>query len=284
VVSVSASRASLLGVACGIGAAACWAASFVATRHGLTAGLSPFDLLLHRYLWSGLLLLPVVMRGGVRTLAGVGWARGIALTVLGGGVFAIISYAGFVVVPLGHGGVIQPSCATLTGLLLATLVLHERMTAPRVIGALTIVGGVVIIGLESAMRTGLHGVGGDLIFVLTGAMFATFGMLLRLWQVPSWPAAAVVSVLSMVAVPVDLALGGFDRLAAVGWRENVLQALYLFARSIAVLGIGRASVFPSLVPSLVLLLGWLILGEQPTAIQFTGLVVALVGFQLAQRG
>jgi drug/metabolite transporter (DMT)-like permease len=168
------------------------------------------------------------------------------------------------------------------------------LSARRVIGALIIVGGVVIIGIESAIRTGLHGVGGDLIFVLTGSMFALFGTLLRLWRVASWPAAAVVSVLSLVVVPLDGALGGFDRLVAAGWLENLLQlvvqgllagpaALYLFARSVGALGAARAAVFPSLVPPLVLLLGWLTLAEPPTAIQLAGLVVALLGFQLAQR-
>src|SRR5215813_15067142 len=86
---------ALLGVACGAGAALSWALGFAATRHGLKAGLSPPDLLLHRYLWSGLAFLPFVMRGGLGNLLGIGWSRGLALMVLGGPVFAIISYAGF---------------------------------------------------------------------------------------------------------------------------------------------------------------------------------------------
>jgi len=38
---------------------------------------------------------------------------------------SIISYTGFLFVPLGHGSVIQPSCATLGGCLAAAL-LRER--------------------------------------------------------------------------------------------------------------------------------------------------------------
>jgi drug/metabolite transporter (DMT)-like permease len=294
-IAVDYSRTRALGILCGIGAATCWAASFIGARHGLDAGLSPLDLLVHRYLWSGLAFLPIVLRGGIADLNGIGWGRGIALAVLGGAGFAVISYAGFLVVPLGHGGVIQPSCGTLVGLLLAALFLRERLGTQRVIGAMIIVCGVVIIGIESVMRTGLNGVAGDLIFVLTGSMFAGFATLLRLWQVPSARAAMVVSVLSLVVVPIDALLGGFARLAAVGWQENLVQlivqgivagpaSLYLFARAVDVLGAGRAAVFPSLVPPLVLLLAWIVLGEQPTAIQLSGLVVALCGFQLAQRG
>ncbi|MGH7172238.1 MAG: DMT family transporter, partial [Gemmataceae bacterium] len=69
--------------------------------------------------------------------------------------------------PLGHGGVIQPSCATLGGLLLAALLLGEKLTAARTAGALLIVGGLVVIGVESVTSIGLHSVAGDLIFVLT---------------------------------------------------------------------------------------------------------------------
>jgi drug/metabolite transporter (DMT)-like permease len=81
---------------------------------------------------------------------------------------------------------------------------------------------------------------------------------------------------------------------ALGWRENFLQAvlqgvlagpaaIYLFARSIALLGAGRAAVFPTLVPPFVLLIGWLALGEVPSVLQLIGLVIVLFGFQLAQR-
>lgn len=49
--------------------------------------------------------------------------------VLGGPVMSLISYTGFMFVPLGHGSVIQPSCATLGGLLLAALFLKERISA-----------------------------------------------------------------------------------------------------------------------------------------------------------
>src|SRR5262249_56957689 len=91
--------------------------------------------MIHRYIWSGLALLPTMVRGGIGDLNGIGWGRGILLAVLGGPVFAILGYAGFLLVPLGHGGVIQPSSGTLGGLFLATLVLRERLIPSRLVGA-----------------------------------------------------------------------------------------------------------------------------------------------------
>jgi drug/metabolite transporter (DMT)-like permease len=194
-------NSTAFGVICGIGASLFWAAGFVGTRHGLDVGFSPTDLAVHRFVWSGLALLPFVMWHGAGDLNGIGWGRGIVLAILGGPVFAIISNAGFLLVPLGHGGVIQPSCATLGGLLLVTLVLKEKLVAMRAIVALIIVVGLVVIGGEAAKMIGVHGVVGDLIFVLTGLMYATFGTLLRLWRIVPMSAAAAVGVISLISVP-----------------------------------------------------------------------------------
>ena len=290
----SETRSALLGVACGFGAALFWALGFVATRHGLKVGFTPADLLMHRFLWSGVAFLPIVLRAGLGNLCGIGWMRGLALMVLGGPVFSIISYSGFLFVPLGHGSVIQPSCATLGGLFFAAALLRERISFSRFFGALVIVAGLVVIGAESIGHIGLSGVQGDLIFVLTGFMFAGFGTLLRHWRVTAFSAATVISVLSLLLLPIYAATGGLARVAAIGVGENALQvlgqgilagpgAMYLFAFSIQRLGAARAAVFPAIVPALTLLVGWLLLGEPPTALQATGLLTVLFGFYLAQR-
>ena len=287
-------NSTALGVICGVAASVFWAAGFVGVRHGLDVGFSPEDLAVHRYLWSGLALLPVVVRSGIGNLNGVGWGRGILLTILGGPVFAIIGYAGFLLVPLGHGGVIQPSCGALGGLLLATLVLREKLLTSRLIGALIIIGGLVVIGGEGAATIGGRGVVGDLIVAIAGLMSAGFSTLLRLWRIAPLVAAAVISVLSLSAMPVYWWIGGVTHMSALGWRENVLQAvvqgvlagplaLYLFVNSIAHIGAGRAVIFFSLVPPFVLLIGWFALGETPSLLQLIGLAIVLFGFRLTQK-
>ena len=249
---------------------------------------------MHRFVWSGLAFLPLVFRAGLGNLCGIGWGRGLALMVLGGPVMSIISYTGFLFVPLGHGSVIQPSCATLGGLFLAAVLLRERISLSRFFGAVVIVAGLAVIGGELIGHIGQSGVLGDLIFVLTGFMFAGFATLVRYWRVSAFSAAAVISVLSLSLFPVYAASGGLGRVAAIGLGENALQALgqgilagpaamYLFAFSIQLLGVARAAVFPAIVPALTLLAGWLLLGERPSALQAAGLVTVLSGFYLAQR-
>jgi drug/metabolite transporter (DMT)-like permease len=283
-----------IGIACGIGAAVFWAAGFVAARHGIDVGFTPADLTFHRCFWAGLVLLPLAWRDGLRDLNGVGWGRGVVLTFLGAIGISYSSYSGFLLVPLGHGGIIQPSTAALLGLVLSALVLHERLPSRRAAGAAVIVAGLVVIGGEAIATIGTHGVAGDLLFVLAGTFFGTFGMLLRKWRVPATRATVVVSVVSLAILPIFAAVEGFGRIAALGFWENLLQALlqgllagpgaiYLFTRSVVLLGAGRASVFPTLVPPCVLLIGWLALGSVPSILQIVGLAIVLIGFRLTQR-
>jgi drug/metabolite transporter (DMT)-like permease len=282
------------GILCGVGAAVFWAGGFAAARHGIDVGFSPMDLVVHRFLWAGLFFAPLILRDGIGDLGGIGWGRGIVLTLLCGPGFSLISYSGFLLVPLGHAGVIQPSCAALSGLALASIVVGEKLPARRAIGALIIVGGLIVIGGEAVTTIGTHGVAGDLMFVVAGCLFGTFGMLLRLWRIPPTRAAAVVSVLSLVIVPIHAIWIGYDRMIALGLGENLLQAVmqgglagagstYLFARSVLLLGAGRAAVFPSLVPGFTLLVGFLLLGSVPTLLQLVGFAIVLAGFRLTQR-
>jgi drug/metabolite transporter (DMT)-like permease len=281
----------------GAAAAFFWAAGFAAARHGIAVGFTPADLAVHRFVWAGVFLLPVLLRqsGGARDLGGVGWRRGVLLTLAGGPPLAIISYSGFLLVPLGHGGVIQPSSAALFGLIYASAVLHEPLPRQRIVGAAVIVLGLCVIGLEAVSTIGRHGLLGDFAFVAAGFCFATFAMMVKLWHIPPTRATVIVSVISLADIPIHAALFGFDRMISFGLWENVLQALaqgllagagaiYLFARAVFLLGAARAAVFTSLVPPFTLLLGWGLLGEVPSLVQIGGLAVVLIGFRMTQRG
>jgi drug/metabolite transporter (DMT)-like permease len=287
--------AKLIAVACGIGAAACWAVGLVAARHGIAIGLSPADLAFHRFMWSGLVMLPFALRWGLGDMAGIGWGAGILLMVLGGPGLSILSHAGFILAPLGHGAVIQPSTATLGGLLLATMVLGEPLMRARVLGALTIVGGLVLMGIDALINIGTHALGGDLSFVAAGLCWATMLTLLRLRNIDSVRATVVISVLSLlIYAPLHAVLFGFDNMLAVGWRENLIQivaqgilsgplATYFSARAASVLGTGRGATFSALVPGFTILIGVVGLSEWPTLLQLGGLAVVAAGFRLVMK-
>lgn len=285
----------IVGIVCGTLAALAWAMGFVAAKHGVQIGFSPADLAFHRFFWSGLLMLPLIVREGLRDLGGIGWGRASVMTILSGPPQALLAYTGFILVPLGHGTTIQPACAALSGLVLASLILHEKATLQRIAGGAIIIAGLLMFGAESLTTIGSSGVGGDLLFATAGLFWATFGTLLRLWNVPGTRAVMAVGAVSLIMLaPIYLAIYGISGLVRQSLFENLLQAvvqggiagslpIYLFAHAVIALGGGRAATFPALVPIFSVVIGFLALGVVPTLAQFVGMLIVLVGFHFALR-
>jgi drug/metabolite transporter (DMT)-like permease len=284
-----------IGALCGVAAATCWAAGFVAAKHGLAKGMSPTDLAFHRFIWSGLLLMPLVAKEGLGNLGGVGWPLGLVMLVLAGPLQAIVSYIGFTLAPLGHGAVIHPASAALAGTLLAFVVLHEPLTRTRILGIAGIVLGLVVFAGEAITKLGGDAPLGDALFMGAGLMWAVFTICLRKWRVSGIVAARIIGTLSLlIYAPLYAYFIGFDRMKAVGLSENLLQiavqgvfagflAIYLFGRSVTALGASRASTFPALVPAIAILIGFIALGDVPSIAQLVGLAIVGVGFRFALK-
>ncbi|HET7154240.1 MAG TPA: DMT family transporter [Hyphomicrobiaceae bacterium] len=284
-----------VGVLCGVGAALFWAAGFVAIPRGLAAGLSPADIAFHRFVWTGLVLLPIVLRDGLGDLGGVGWGRGLVVFLLAGPFQAIISYSGFIFAPLAHGGVIHPGSAAMFGFVLAALVLKEPLTLRHFAGTLIIVAGLAVFAGESIFAIGGHALGGDLLFMTAGLMWALFGMLVKLWRLDSARATRASCFFALlIFAPLHGLLYGYGNMLSASLTENLIQvavqgvlagalAMYLYSRAVVILGAGRAAIFPSLVPGLTLLIAFVTLGVVPTWAQLAGLAVVMLGFWLALR-
>jgi drug/metabolite transporter (DMT)-like permease len=239
--------------------------------------------------------MPVVLRAGIRDLGGIGWVRGFIVTILSGPTQALLAYTGFILVPLGHGTTIQPATAALCGIVLAAIVLRERLSASRILGGLAITAGLMVFGYESLMTIGTHGIGGDLLFFAAGAFWACFGILLRQWNISGTRIVATVGAISvLVFAPLHAVLVGYEGIWRMGWAENLLQIvaqgivagvlpIFLFARAVMLLGAGRAATFPALVPGFAVVIGYLALGVIPSVAQLIGLAIVLVGFRLTLR-
>ena len=285
----------IIGIVCGTLAALAWAAGFVVAKHGIEIGFSPADIAFHRFFWSGLLVLPLIVRDGLGDLGGIGWGRGLALSMLSGPPQSLLAYSGFILVPLGHGTTIQPACAALAGLILAGVVLHESISSRRIFGAAAIIVGLLVFGAESVATIGGRGVVGDLLFVSAGVFWASFGTLLRLWNVPGTRAVMAVGAVSIIVfAPIYFFVYGLSGLARQSLFENLLQAvvqgglagslpIYLFAHAVIALGGGRAATFPALVPVFGVAIGLIALGAVPTLAQLAGMLIVLVGFQFTLR-
>jgi drug/metabolite transporter (DMT)-like permease len=125
--------------------------------------------------------------------------------------------------------------------------------------------------------------------------WASFGTLLRLWRVSGQRAVAVVGVLSILLyAPLHAMFVGYDGILRMSLYETLLQVvvqgilagvlpIYLFARTVILLGAGRAATFPALVPGFALVIGYFALGVVPSLAQLIGLVIVVIGFRFALR-
>ncbi|ASM72456.1 EamA-like transporter family protein [Pseudosulfitobacter pseudonitzschiae] len=291
-----AARTRLIGVIFGLSAVVMWALYFVYAREAAQTGLLPIDVILLRYGVAGLILLPWLVRKGLGNLGGVGWGRGVVVAIVVGPLFLMFGAGGFLFAPLAHGAVIQPSTAALVATGVAILFLGEKLHAARIAGIAMVLGGIALISMTGTTASAPDAWKGHLMFMAAGGCWAAFTILLRLWQLGAIAATAAASVLSAaVVVPGVLMFGTLDRLAALPVDKLVVQivvhggmagvlAMVAYARSVALLGVGLAALFPAVVPAVALILGIPLAGEVPTAPEWLGAVLATTGLAVALGG
>lgn len=279
-----------LGLASGAVMALGASLSFAAARAAILGGLQPIDLIFARFIVAGLVMLPVLLRFGVRDLAGIGWKRGLMLTTLGGAPFALMQTGGYGFAPLAHGAVIAPSTVTIVSTIGAALFLREPLGRNHLMGAAIVLGGVVLIGWDGLTQpAGERAWLGDLLFFASSLLWACFTLLLRHWRVPALRATAVVSVLSCaISTPFYLLWMGPAHLAALPLGALVFQGLVqgglqgaitmiAYNQAVMLLGVSRAVLFPATVPALSVLIGIPVVGEIPSALQVGGLCLVTLG-------
>jgi drug/metabolite transporter (DMT)-like permease len=203
------------GALWGVVAVTIWGVYLAFARANVSGGVLPADLAFVRYATAGLIMLPWLLRHSPLTMVGMGWRQAGVLTLLAGPLFILAGASGFLFAPLSHGAVVQPAAITITGLVLGALVLGDRLTRARVIGAAVIVAGLALVAGPDALSGGLRALTGDALFALAGLMWAAFAVLSKRWQVSPIAATAVVSVLSAVVyVPLYVGMRGLDALLA----------------------------------------------------------------------
>ncbi len=292
--AAAAPSAIATGLAWGLLAAAIWSVYSVLARLAVKAGLSPADLTLLRFLPGALIMAPLLWRWGLRDLGGIGWRRGLVLTLLAGPGFSLLFMTGFTLAPLAHGAVIAPACQMLSGVLLSAWLARQPLTRETVVGAALVVAGLACMGGDALLLgQGATTLLGDALFALAGACWGLFGALSRRWQVDPLRVTGVVAVLSLALfAPWFVALSDFGRLAGAGATMLTMQvlaqgvgaglvAVLAFSRAAALLGSGRAAFFGALVPGAASVLAIPVLGEIPTALQWLGIAAVVCGLLTA---
>lgn len=288
-------RRLALGVAVGLLAASIGALYTVFARWGIAQGLMPTDLTVLRFGVAGLLMLPVLGLAWHRDAAGLRarWRVWALVALLAGTPFGLLMFGALRFAPASHAAVVPFTAMSVMGMLLGALVLGEGLSARRLAGiGVVLLGLVLVSGVDAASFTARAALG-DLMFVAAGTLWAGFGIVLRRHRLDPLLATAVISISALLTyVPAYLALVGAERLLAAApqllWTEVLVQGviagagtLFTYARMVALLGPGRAAVFPALAPGLAALMAWPVLGHVPSATEALGLAVVMGGLVLA---
>jgi len=277
-----------------IGAAALamliYASQFVLSRWSMQRTLSLWDLAALRFTVAGLVSVPIVMRH--RPSDRVAWRRIGVLSIAAGAPYTLIMYAGLTRAPASHGAVIITGAMPVFAALLARLWLGEPQGMSKALGLAVIVIGLTLVGWPELSAGGAAWLG-DALFTVAAVLWALFTVGVRRWRIDPLPATAAVWVLALPYVPMYVAVAG-GRLLDAPRGEVVFQALFqglgvavaalaLYAWAIRVLGDGLASLFMPLVPVFAVLLGVVVLGEVPAAVQLAGIAGVIAGMVWAVR-
>ncbi|MFZ5677445.1 MAG: DMT family transporter [Pseudomonadota bacterium] len=265
------------------------AVQFVAARFSLRADLTAVDVASLRFAGAALAFIPILGWTGSARLRALGWRRALVLACLVGLPYPILINWGLTHAPATHAAALCPASIVFFSFLLARFAFKETITSRRLIGIALIIGGLVLFILPSL--SGMSGVlFGDLLFVGSGIMFASYGLLVRHWNIESVTATAAISLLSCLPLP-GLHFLAPSGLATASATEIVAQlviqgllagaaAIFLYTYAVRQLGPQIASLFLPCVPVATAFTGMIVLGEVPGLLQFIAMLIMTAGMVL----
>ncbi len=272
-----------------------WTGWILVSRHGVQQSLTIYDIALLRWGVGGTLLLPFALYWG---FSGLSLKRSLVLILFFGPPYALVVYSGFQYAPASHAGVLMNGLLPFITLMLGAVLLGERANATRLLGvALILLGSAFMAGdglLLSPPGTWI----GDLLFVATAFLLACYMVAARAWNISQRQVLSVVLVGGFLAylpvyllAPVPSTLQSLP-IADWPWEEVLLQGGYqgilvsiggvtCFTLATRILGSATMAAFMAAVPAFALILAWPLLGEIPSILAISGVVVVTGGILFA---
>ena len=305
--TASRGRTFWFGVACAIGVLLIWTSFILIARLSAKGHLSPFDIAFVRFVFSGLVVLPVALFRGrwlldqLAPTARQALKRAAALVATAGVGYCSLAYSAFFFAPVSHAAVLLPGSLPLHTALFAALLLGERFRRARLIGLAAIVAGDLLIGGTSLLQAfaGNDVWKGDVLFLGAAMTWGLYSVLCRRWRLDAVPATCAIAIgclASYVPLFAFAAATGLvpTQLAKAPWSEIAFQAVYQGGLAMLVAGVAftyvvktfgpvRTTMVMAAVPALATLLAVPLLGEPLTALGAVGLICVTLGLLIAVR-
>lgn len=271
-----------------------WAGNTVITKMS-AASIEPTEIGFYRWLFAWLLLTPFVLRPTLRN-----WWRIrphllkiFIMGTLGMAMFQSLMYFAAQYTTAANIGIIQALIPAMS-LLLAIMVLKQRLTLAAVVGAVTaFIGVLLVVSNGELLQLVQQGVNrGDGLMVLAVAAYALYSTLLKHWQLEI-SALQMLYLQMLAAIIVQLPLFLLQPKTGLNV-DNLPLVLYacLAASMIAplawlhgvrLMGPSRIAIFFNLMPILSLFIAALTLGEAIEFYHWIGTGIIVLGVVLAER-
>ena len=269
-----------------------WSGNTIVTKSAASV-IEPASIAFYRWLLAFTVMTPFLGAAvwASRAIVAANGVRLASLGILGMATYQGLAYQAAKSTTAVNMGIIIALMPLLTSLL-ANLLAGERLTIRRVTGA-----GISLIGLIILTTSGdpfnlLHSEfhTGDALMLVAVFSNALYGVLLRRWAIPlpTWQQLYVqVGCGTLFILPFWLAssispvtASSLPLVLYAGLIVSIL-APFCWITGVKRLGAGRAALFLNLLPPIVALLAWLVLGETLHPFHFVGGAVTLIGVAIA---
>lgn len=282
-------RNVLFGIGWAALAITLWSGALVMLRLGVTTTLNAYDLTMLRFGVAAMILAPVALRRGTGTkrLGLVGLAT--MVIAFGAPYVLLISFA-MTKAPASVAGALNPGVMAIAFVAASRVIFGDRIGLARFAGLLLTVAGIFLLTHAGGTMTTGH-----LILIVTGAMWATYALIIRHTETPALNATAIVAVGSaivylpvyLVALPKQILVAPLvDVLVQAGFQGVLVSvvAIYAFNRSAELLGSVAGATLPALIPVVTLGLSVFILGEAAGSGEVTSALLITAGLALILVG
>ena len=275
-----------------------WACNWIVGR-GLAGDIPPMAMTFFRWLFALAMLTPFAWPHVRREwpLVKARWKTMLVLGAIGVGTHNALAYLGLNYTT-AMNGVILNSFIPVMIIAFSWLFLGERLSAVQMAGV-----GVSLVGVLTILSRGSFDVlttfrlnGGDLLVILSMAMWSTYTIALR-WRPPGLHMLTFLFVLIVVGLlcvlPFFLAEFALGRrmvvtpinvaaLAAIALFSSLLAYIF-WNRGVEQVGASVAGLFVHLMPVFGVVLAWIFLGERLALFHVAGIALILTGIWIMSR-
>ncbi|WCM23714.1 DMT family transporter [Paraburkholderia bryophila] len=254
------------------------------TRLGVThSTLDSYDVVFIRFIVSGILLLPVLLRG---KLNGLGLVPALVMIVGVGAPYILLVATALSRAPVGYFALTPGSMIAFTAVL-GRFAIKDTLSTAQKIGILTVLFGMSMAAFDVLSNTG--GTFSVALFVLGGLLWAIYNVTTKRYAVSAMRATAIVSVGSaLFYCPFYLLSRGLSPLLHAPIAAVAIQAVYqgvlvsilglfFFSKAVSILGPAIGATFAALVPLLATIEAAMLLKERPHSLTLAGIAVVTIG-------